>query len=116
MVVNLHSEDEEIDTFKNSDLSTVFIDTDIDDANVVYSDNRRGCFLAIDYLHDLGHKKIAHISGSVNTFTGLKRLDGFKEAMGKKQLNISDHRSEERRVGKEYRSEWARDQCKRESE
>jgi len=91
MVVNLHSEDEEIDTFKNSDLSTVFIDTDIGDANVVYSDNRRGCFLAIDYLHDLGHKKIAHISGSVNTFTGLKRLDGFKEAMGKKQLNISDH-------------------------
>lgn len=91
LVVNLHLEDQEIKTFYESDLPSVFIDLNIENANVVYSDNLLGCSLAIDYLYKLGHRKIAHIAGDTKTFTGKERLKGFKEAMGKYNLTIPDH-------------------------
>lgn len=88
IVLNVHFEDEEMKLFKESDLPSVFIDTDIENANVVYSDNLLGCSLAIDYLYGLGHRKIAHISGSSATFTGAERVRGFKKAIEKYKLNI----------------------------
>lgn len=90
IVLNLHSEDEEIKLFKESNLPAVFIDTDIENANVVYSDNLLGCSLAINYLYGLGHRKIAHIAGSSTTFTGAERTKGFKKAIKKYSLDIPD--------------------------
>jgi LacI family transcriptional regulator len=91
IVLNLHSEDEEMKLFKESNLPAVFIDTYIENANVVYSDNLLGCALAVDHLYELGHRKIAHISGSAATFTGAQRIEGFKNAINKYNLNIPAH-------------------------
>src|SRR5690625_1667764 len=90
IVLNLHFEDEEIKLFKDSMLPAVFIDTHIENENVVYSDNFLGCSLAIDYLYGLGHRKIAHIAGSTTTFTGAERVKGFKKAIDKYKLAIPD--------------------------
>lgn len=90
VVFNLHSEDQELKTFNDSSLPAVFIDTYIENANLVYSDNQLGCSLAIDYLYDLGHRKIAHITGSPSTFTGAERIKGFNKAIEEKGLNIPD--------------------------
>lgn len=88
VVLNLHSEDEELKVFENSDLPAVFIDTYIENSNVVYSDNNLGCSLAVDYLYNLGHRKIAHIAGNLITFTGEKRMEGFKKAVKQYNLDI----------------------------
>lgn len=90
IVLNLHSGDQELEIFKNSKLPAVFIDTNIENANIVYSDNLLGCSLAIDYLYELGHRKIAHIAGSTSTFTGSERLLGFKKSIKKYNLMIPE--------------------------
>lgn len=90
VVLNLHNDDQELLSFTNSNIPTVFIDNFIDKANVIYSDNQLGCTLAINYLFELGHRKIAHISGSSLTFTGLERMKGFKRAIQEKNLTIPD--------------------------
>src|SRR5699024_11304591 len=71
-----------------SDLPAVFIDTHIENATVVYSDNPLGCDLAVDYLHSLGHRKIANIAGASESFTGAERIQGFKKAIQKYGLSI----------------------------
>lgn len=88
IVLNLHSEDEEMKLFSGSNLPAVFIDTHIENANIVHSDNLLGSSLAIDYLYGLGHRKIAHISGSSTTFTGAERVKGFNRAIERYKLNI----------------------------
>ncbi|HLQ97699.1 MAG TPA: LacI family DNA-binding transcriptional regulator [Candidatus Dormibacteraeota bacterium] len=88
VVINSRSDDEEIKTFNESDLPAVFIDIHIENANVVYSDNPLGCDLAVDYLHSLGHRKIANIAGASESFTGAERIQGFKKAIQKYGLSI----------------------------
>lgn len=90
IVLNLHSEDEEMKVFSESNLPAVFIDIDVENANTVFSDNLLGCSLAVDYLYGLGHRKIAHIAGNSTTFTGAERVEGFKKAIEKHGLNIPD--------------------------
>lgn len=47
----------------------------------VVVDNSLGAKLAINHLIDLGHKKIAHISGFLYTETGLERLEGYRKSL-----------------------------------
>ncbi|UOE93547.1 LacI family DNA-binding transcriptional regulator [Alkalihalobacillus sp. LMS39] len=80
--------DSEVQNLLESDIPTVFIDMHSRDASVVFSDNRHGSELAVDYLHSLGHRKIAHIAGHEKTFAGEERLKGFLEACQKNHLDI----------------------------
>lgn len=74
-----------------SDIPAVFIDIDIKNTNVVYSDNTMGSILAVDYLHELGHRKIAHITGESKNYSAMKRIQGFQKAIEKNQLQIPDN-------------------------
>lgn len=77
---------EAIQEIVNSDFPCVVLDHETSQASSVYSDNLRGCFMAVEYLYSLGHKKIAHIYGSLDTFAGKLRLDGFLSAITKLNL------------------------------
>lgn len=57
-------------------------------ANYLCSDNIGGAMMAVDYLVEMGHKKIAFISDVFVTKPGSDRLIGFKKAMEKHQLPI----------------------------
>lgn len=74
-----------------SDIPAVFIDIDIKNTNVVYSDNTMGSMLAVDYLYELGHRKIAHITGESTNFSAMKRIQGFQKAVEKNQLQIPNN-------------------------
>ena len=74
-----------------SDIPAVFIDIDIKNTNVVYSDNTMGSILAVDYLHELGHRKIAHITGESKNYSAMKRIHGFQKAIEKNHLQIPDN-------------------------
>ncbi|MEB1805901.1 MAG: LacI family transcriptional regulator [Bacillaceae bacterium] len=78
----------DVERLMESDIPSVVIDLDMRGASAVYSDNIHGSELAVDYLYSLGHKKIAHISGSKKLYVGEQRLKGFQSAMKKIGLLI----------------------------
>jgi LacI family transcriptional regulator len=45
------------------------------------SENREGAALAVRHLHELGHERIATITGALATRPGADRLDGFREEL-----------------------------------
>ena len=48
-----------------------------DNVAFVGSDHAGGVRLALAHLHSLGHRRIAHIAGALNTIAGGERLDAF---------------------------------------
>ncbi len=64
----------------------------VDDLKVNYIavDNVKGAYMATEYLNSLGHTKIATIAGSLQTQSGLHRLQGYKDLLKKKNIAIND--------------------------
>ncbi|MBF0485792.1 MAG: substrate-binding domain-containing protein, partial [Candidatus Omnitrophica bacterium] len=48
--------------------------------NCISIDNKKAAKSAVQYLFGLGHKRIAHIAGDLDTQAGQDRLDGYYEA------------------------------------
>ncbi|MGL5915849.1 MAG: LacI family DNA-binding transcriptional regulator, partial [Culicoidibacterales bacterium] len=72
-----------------SEIPVVIIDMKIEGATTVNSENEAGCAMAINYLYDLGHRKIAHIAGcSGDNWVSHDRERGFIDAMKSHQLQI----------------------------
>ncbi|MBH0230780.1 LacI family DNA-binding transcriptional regulator [Halobacillus yeomjeoni] len=90
VIVSSTYEDEQVQELINSRLPSVVIDLKSDKSCVVYSDNVRGSFDAVQYLYSLGHRKIAHIAGHSSTFAGKQRLKGFVEVMKKLELPVPE--------------------------
>lgn len=55
--------------------------TDDDRIASVVADDREGMHQAVRHLHELGHRRIAHVAGSLALSTGAHRLEGFNAAM-----------------------------------
>lgn len=51
------------------------------DCPIIINDDIKGGYLATKYLIDLGHKKIACITGPKNISSSLERLKGYKKAL-----------------------------------
>ncbi|WP_066190424.1 LacI family DNA-binding transcriptional regulator [Gracilibacillus timonensis] len=76
--------------FTEFNMPTVFIDMPEKGAKAVYSDNRQGSKLAVDYLYELGHRKIAHITGTQSMYTAIERTEAYKAAMESRGLVVPD--------------------------
>lgn len=72
-------------------VSSVVINSYIEDLEVscVAVDNAGGAEDAVNYLINLGHKKIAHISGDLVTQAAAKRLEGYERALKKNNLTLN---------------------------
>ncbi len=55
-------------------------------ANYIAIDNIAGGTMAADYLISLGHKRVATITGNLQTQAGQHRLEGFKSLLAKKRI------------------------------
>ncbi|HBR15282.1 MAG TPA: hypothetical protein DD723_07050 [Candidatus Omnitrophica bacterium] len=66
----------------------IVINNKVDDLDVGYIaiDNYAGGKMAADYLVSLGHKRIATVTGEMNTQSGLQRLEGFRDFLEKKNM------------------------------
>jgi LacI family transcriptional regulator len=53
-------------------------------------DNAGGAESAVDYLVELGHKKVAHIAGDVITQAAAMRLEGYKRALKKHNIPLRE--------------------------
>ncbi len=82
----------QIETAMEESLHCVVINNVVEDMDVSYIavDNRKGGRMAADYLINLGHRRIATISGALKTQSGLHRLEGFKETMKKSKVPLRE--------------------------
>lgn len=62
----------------------------IDGVDAVVLDNRMGARLAVEHLLDLGHRRIAIISGPQRISTGRERLEGFRSALEEAGIGLLD--------------------------
>lgn len=51
-------------------------------------DNFKGGAIAAEYLMNLGHKRIATVTGNMQTQAGLERFEGFQKTLMKKDLSF----------------------------
>jgi LacI family transcriptional regulator len=56
--------------------------------NYVAVDNKKAAFDVVTHLIKLGHRDIATIAGDLSTQSGLMRLEGYREALQEKNINV----------------------------
>jgi LacI family transcriptional regulator len=74
---------------KNAGIPVVIADEFSSDFHSIYFDDVKGGKMAVDYLFDLGCRKIAFINGDINSLHGQKRLEGVKRSFKNNRLPIN---------------------------
>jgi LacI family transcriptional regulator, galactose operon repressor len=94
VLIGVSPEDEELRRLLRSELPCVGVDVELSGTctGYVMSDNVAGAITAVRHLHGLGHRRIATITGLLDTKPGVDRLRGYRE--------------ESQRLGLGYRDEY----------
>src|SRR5580765_5883033 len=84
--------DERLESIATSGVPVVVVGRDLrhDMVDFVAADNLTGGFEATQHLIDLGHKRIAFIGGSYEDRGGLKRLQGYLNALKTHGIDIDE--------------------------
>jgi len=74
--------DDLVDELAASDTPITLVNRTVDGGKVsaVVPDDHAGAMLAVEHLHELGHRHIGHVAGPQATSTGARRLAGFTQA------------------------------------
>ncbi|MFM2321117.1 MAG: hypothetical protein RL612_264 [Actinomycetota bacterium] len=87
VTIALPSESVKLATESFPDIPMVSLDTyDIGNAHAVGIDNFEGGYRATKHLLDLGHKKILHVAGQIDSFEAQSRRRGYEKAMADSKL------------------------------
>ena len=83
VLMGLDAEDPEVRRLVRSDVPTVGVDVELEGPATSYvcSDNEGGAALAVGHLHELGHRRIATITGLLDKTPGADRLRGYRHAL-----------------------------------
>jgi DNA-binding LacI/PurR family transcriptional regulator len=57
------------------------------DVSYIAVDNVKGGFIAAEYLINLGHERIATVTGNMQTQAGIDRFEGFQQALKKHDID-----------------------------
>lgn len=79
----------EHEELKKSGIPIVIADEYSPDFHSIYFDDVKGAKKAINYLIEIGHKKISFINGDINSLHGQKRLQGVREAFKENDIEIN---------------------------
>lgn len=72
-----------------ADIPVVIADESSPDFHSIYFNDVKGAEMAVDYLFEAGHQKIAFINGDINSLHGKKRLEGVKKSFAKNGLDFN---------------------------
>jgi LacI family transcriptional regulator len=91
-LIGLDPQDPEVRRLVRGEIPTVAIDMEIEGARteVVISDNQAGAAAAVKHLHGLGHRRIATITGMLESRPGIDRLRGYRTAIQELGLAYRD--------------------------
>lgn len=76
--------------FVRTGTPVIFYDNDVTGPNVdrVFVENRTASYRAVSHLLDIGHTRIAVLTGDTNNWTGRERYEGYRQAMSGRGLEI----------------------------
>lgn len=82
-LIGLDPDDSEVRRLVRGEIPCVAIDMQLEGprTEVVMSDNEAGAAAAVRHLHELGHRRIATITGMIDSRPGVDRLRGYREAI-----------------------------------
>jgi LacI family transcriptional regulator len=82
-LMGLHADDPEVRRLVRAELACVGIDMEVEGprAEIVMSDNVGGAAQAVEHLTQLGHRRIATITGMLESRPGSDRLRGYRAAV-----------------------------------
>ncbi len=108
---DIDQNDELLMKIKKSKIPCVVLNNIFEDSEVNYVgiDNKASATEIVEYLIQLGHKRIATITGDLATQSGKMRLQGYKEALSKHKIEIKD----EYIVEGDYKREKSREAAKK---
>ena len=88
VLMGIERRDPDVQKLARSSIPCVAVDLDLigHRTGYVMSDNDAGAGLAVQHLHELGHERIATITGALDTRVGMDRLVGYREALERLQL------------------------------
>ena len=81
-----------LDTLREQNFPYVLIDQadSTENSNIVEATNRQGAYEATRYLNELGHTRIAFITGSLAVRSAIDRLEGYKAALSDYNIPIRE--------------------------
>ena len=84
--------EKELKNLRQVEYPIVQIDRKIPNINYpsITIDNVKSAYTATKFLIENGHKKIAHITGDLETITGYQRLKGFTKAISEKKIKLNN--------------------------
>jgi len=76
-------ENKSIEELIHAEIPTMFIDTDLfgKRAGYITTDNANAIAMSVKHLYELGHRKIAYISGTLGPAVANLRLEGYREGL-----------------------------------
>ena len=92
VLMGVEPDDPEVQRLIRSDLPAVGVDLVMDGPRkcAVMSDNVEGARQAVAHLHALGHRRIATVTGLMDTRPGADRLRGYRDALRDLGLGFRD--------------------------
>ena len=80
-----------IQEFIDAGTPVIFYDNDADGpaADRVFVENRAASFRAVSHLLDIGHTKVAVITGDTKVFAGRERYEGYRQALISRGIEIN---------------------------
>jgi LacI family transcriptional regulator len=92
VLMGVDATDPEVTRLERSELPVVGVDVGLEGTATTYviSDNAGGADRAVRYFHGQGHRRIATITGLIETRPGAERLRGYREAVQRLGLAYRD--------------------------
>jgi LacI family transcriptional regulator len=92
VLMGVDTADPEVERLLRSDIPCIGVDVDLNGKGnaSVMSDNAEGAAMAVRHLKKLGHKRIATITGLIDTAPGRDRLRGYREEIQRQKLAFRD--------------------------
>ena len=92
IVMGFDGRDPEIRKLASSRVPCIAVDADLGGPRTgfVMSETREGAALAVRHLRELGHERIATITGALATRPGADRLDGYREEIAALGVELRD--------------------------
>jgi LacI family transcriptional regulator len=83
VLMGADEDDPEVRRLVRSEVPTVGVDIEVEgpQTSLVISDNEGGSAAAVRHLHEIGHRRIAHITGMLDKRPGAERLRGFRHEL-----------------------------------
>jgi LacI family transcriptional regulator len=103
MTINNEQDPDCLERLRNLRVPLVLLDREIAlDCDAVRTDHATGMEQAVDYLLDLGHRRIAMITAGMEVLPGRERVRGFVQALRKRGVEIPPDFIRAQRLSADY--------------